>query len=51
MKLGFLNGVSDRNNLKKNQRTMLEKIDMAIQAVIKSDKTGFIIEPKKIFGY
>lgn len=51
LKEGFLTGVSDRNNLKVNQKTFIERIDKAIQTAINSTDKEFEFVPKKIFGY
>ena len=50
LKEGYLKGVSDRNNLKKNQETFIERVDKAVQAVINSSEKEFIID-NKLFGY
>ena len=50
LKEGYLTGVADRNNLKKNQTEFIERIDFAIKNVINSTKEKFTVN-NKLFGY
>jgi hypothetical protein len=47
---GFLRGVSNRNNLKSNQKPILKKINNAINQAINSNQTKFTVDAK-LFGY
>jgi hypothetical protein len=47
---GFLRGVSNRNNLKPNQKPILEKMNNAINQAINSNQTEFTVDAK-LFGY
>lgn len=47
---GFLRGVSDVNNLKKNQKAILDRMNIAISEAVNSNQTQFAVD-KKLFGY